>query len=145
MSVLLIIMQWRHALLVLALAGLVVAVYMAISMPPVGKRRHANTDGTIMEPGKYSSGFMLLFAIGVLDTAVRMGLLTFLPFLLQAKGASLPTSGLALSLVFIGGAAGKFICGWLGERLGVLRTVLITEGGTALVSLPFWYSRLRPQ
>ena len=85
-----------------------------------------------MEPGKYSSGFMLLFAIGVLDTAVRMGLLTFLPFLLQAKGASLPTSGLALSLVFIGGAAGKFICGWLGERLGVLRTVLLTEGGTAL-------------
>ena len=82
--------------------------------------------------GKYGSGFMLLFAIGVLDTAVRMGLLTFLPFLLQAKGASLPTSGLALSLVFIGGAAGKFICGWLGERLGMLRTVLLTEGGTAV-------------
>ena len=44
LAILLIIMQWRHALLVLALAGLVVAVYMAISMPPVGKRRHANTD-----------------------------------------------------------------------------------------------------
>jgi MFS transporter, FSR family, fosmidomycin resistance protein len=132
LSVLLIVMQWRHALLVLALAGLVVTVYMAASMPRVGTRRRAHPDGTIMEAGKYSSGFMLLFAIGVLDTAVRMGLLTFLPFLLQAKGASLPTSGLALSLVFIGGAAGKFMCGWLGERLGVLRTVLLTEGGTAL-------------
>ena len=118
LSGLLIIMQWRHALLVLALAGLVVAAYIAVSMPPVGKRRHANTDGTRMEAGTYSSGFKLLFAIGILDTAVRMGFLTFLPFLLLAKGASLPTSGLALSLVFIGGAAGKFICGWLGERLG---------------------------
>jgi FSR family fosmidomycin resistance protein-like MFS transporter len=60
-----------------------------------------------------------------------MGFLTFLPFLLKAKGASLPDIGLALALVFIGGAAGKFACGWLGARLGVLWTVLTTEGGTA--------------
>lgn len=132
LSILLIVMQWRHALLVLALVGLAVAVYMVVSMPPVGKARHAHPNGTVIETGKYSSGFMLLLAIGILDTAVRMGLLTFLPFLLQAKGASLPTSGLALSLVFIGGAAGKFLCGWLGERFGLLRTVLLTEGGTAL-------------
>jgi MFS transporter, FSR family, fosmidomycin resistance protein len=60
-----------------------------------------------------------------------MGLLTFLPFLLKAKGASLPTVGLALALVFIGGAGGKFACGWLGGRYGWLRTVVLTEGGTA--------------
>jgi MFS family permease len=84
-----------------------------------------------LSTGTTNSGFTLLFAIGILDTAVRMGLLTFLPFLLQAKGASLPTSGLALTLVFIGGAAGKFVCGWLGERVGTLRTILLTEGGTA--------------
>jgi FSR family fosmidomycin resistance protein-like MFS transporter len=68
---------------------------------------------------------------GVLDSAVRMGFLTFLPFLLKAKGATLPNISLALALVFIGGAAGKFACGWLGARLGVLWTVLATEGGTA--------------
>jgi MFS family permease len=67
----------------------------------------------------------------VLDTGVRMGLLTFLPFLLKAKGASLPTVGIALAMVFLGGAAGKFVCGWLGARVGVLLTVLATEGGTA--------------
>jgi len=67
----------------------------------------------------------------VLDTGVRMGLLTFLPFLLKAKGASLPTVGVALALVFLGGAAGKFVCGWFGARVGVLPTVLATEGGTA--------------
>ena len=73
----------------------------------------------------------MLFAIGVLDSAVRMGFLTFLPFLLKAKGASLPEIGFALALVFIGGAVGKFACGWLGARFGVLWTVVATEGGTA--------------
>jgi MFS family permease len=37
--------------------------------------------------------------------------------------------------VFIGGAAGKFTCGWLGERVGTIRTVLLTEGGTAVLIL----------
>ena len=60
-----------------------------------------------------------------------MGFLLFLPFLLQAKGASLTTVGLALSLIFIGGDFGKAACGWLGARLGLIVTVVATEAGTA--------------
>jgi MFS transporter, FSR family, fosmidomycin resistance protein len=60
-----------------------------------------------------------------------MGLLIFLPFILKEKGASLAVIGASLALVFIGGAAGKFVCGWLGARLGVIGTVLATESGTA--------------
>ena len=54
LSFLLIIMPWRHALLVLALAGLAVAVYMAVSMPPVGKRapRESGCDDDA-RPAKY--------------------------------------------------------------------------------------------
>ncbi|MGY2810152.1 MFS transporter [Bradyrhizobium sp. USDA 4506] len=129
-SILLVIMSWRHTLLMLALAGLLVAVCIALWMPSVG--RGAEHKATSASRGASTSGgFRWLLAIGILDTAVRMGFLTFLPFLLRDKGASLPTNGLALALVFIGGAAGKFTCGWLGERVGTLRTVLITEGGTA--------------
>jgi MFS transporter, FSR family, fosmidomycin resistance protein len=73
--------------------------------------------------------------MGVLDSAVRMALLTFLPFLLQAKGASLPVIGFALAAVFIGGAAGKFGCGPLGKRFGMLHTVILTEVSTALLIL----------
>ena len=142
-SILLVIMSWRHTLLVLAFAGLLVAICIALWMPSVGKRaehkmaaasRRASSDG----------GFHWLLAIGILDTAVRMGFLTFLPFLLRDKGASLPTNGLALALVFIGGAAGKFTCGWLGERVGTLRTVLITEGGTAVLILAVLVLPLAP-
>ncbi|NLS73135.1 MFS transporter [Bradyrhizobium brasilense] len=129
-SILLVIMSWRHALLVLALAGLLVAVCIALWMPAVGKGAE-HKAASASRGASTGRGFHWLLAIGILDTAVRMGFLTFLPFLLRDKGASLPTNGLALALVFIGGAAGKFTCGWLGARVGTLRTVLITEGGTA--------------
>src|SRR5581483_2171310 len=51
---------------------------------------------------------------------------------LGLKGAGLPMIGLALTLVFAGGAVGKFVCGVLARRLGILRTVAITEAATAL-------------
>src|SRR5262249_24968777 len=125
-SILLVIMTWRHTLLVVAFAGLLVAICIALWMPSVGKG--AEHKATAASRGASTgSGFYWLLAIGILDTAVRMGFLTFLPFLLRDKGAALPTNGFALALVFIGGAAGKFTCGWLGERVGTLRTVLITE------------------
>jgi MFS family permease len=73
-----------------------------------------------------------------------MGLLTFLPFLLKAKGAGLPTVGLALALVFLGGAAGKFACGWIGARAGVLPTILATEGATAAAILAVLVLPLAP-
>ena len=129
-SLLLTLMPWRESLWLLALLGLVIAIAVPLLMPPIS-RAHAS-EPRDEKAGQGRGGFHLLFTIGVLDTGVRMGLLMFLPFLLQAKGASLPTIGLALALVFIGGAAGKFACGWLGARIGVLRTVLLTEGGTAL-------------
>ncbi|MHC2255206.1 FSR family fosmidomycin resistance protein-like MFS transporter [Bradyrhizobium embrapense] len=133
-SILLVIMSWRHTLLVLALAGLLVAICIALWMPSVGKGAERKTVAASRHEAT-GGGFYWLLAIGILDTAVRMGFLTFLPFLLRDKGASLPTNGLALALVFIGGAAGKFTCGWLGARIGTLRTVLITEGGTAALIL----------
>ena len=74
----------------------------------------------------------------MLDSATRMGFLLFLPFVLTAKGASLPTIGLALTLVFAGGAAGKLVCAFIGARIGAIATVWLTEGLTAvmIVALP---------
>ena len=71
--------------------------------------------------------FTAISAIHVIDNSTRTGFLTFLPFLLIAKGATVPSVGLALMLVFIGGAVGKFACGALADRVGVIRTVVVTE------------------
>lgn len=132
LSFLLTAWSWRPSLLAMAgltiAAALVLAVLFPVTPPPEKVSKSAPT-------GQGRGGFGLLLGIGILDSGVRMGLLTFLPFLLQEKGAPLPTVGVALGLVFMGGAAGKFICGWLSQRLGVLGTVLLTEGGTALIIL----------
>lgn len=75
--------------------------------------------------------FWSLSAIAVIDGATRMAFLTFFPFLLQEKGANVPTIGFALTLIFAGGATGKLACGILATRIGILRSVIVTEGLTA--------------
>jgi MFS family permease len=68
-----------------------------------------------------------------------MGFLTFLPFLLKSKGAGTAGIGIALSLLFVGGAFGKLLCGYLGARIGMMKTVWITESATSLfVMLAVW-------
>jgi MFS family permease len=144
-ALLLTVTDWRTALWVVAGLGVIVALLIRWLMPPVADP--PIVPQTAEAPAREhsgSGGFSLLLAIGVLDSAARMAFLLFLPFLLQAKGASLTTVGLALSLVFIGGALGKAACGWLGARLGLLATVVTTEAGTAAAILALLALPLAP-
>lgn len=134
-SLLITIMPWRHALWAMSTIGVVVAVVIALFLPSVPRSESSAEEAANQNGDATRSGFSLLLTIGVLDTAVRMGLLTFLPFLMKAKGISPAMMGTALALVFIGGAAGKFVCGWLGARVGAIGTVLATESGTAALIL----------
>jgi MFS family permease len=128
---------WPLVTNVLAGLGLVGALAIWLAL---GERRrkaahapapHEHTP-TVLPPEEARRGFAALAAIGIVDSATRMGFLTLLPFLLVAKGAPVTTVGLALSLVFAGGAAGKFVCGVLAARVGIIRSVVITEAATAL-------------
>ena len=76
-------------------------------------------------------GFAALCAIEVVDSSTRAGFLTFVAFLLIAKGVPDGWAALAVPLVFVGGMAGKLACGFLAERFGIIRTVVITEIATA--------------
>ncbi|MGA3398819.1 MAG: MFS transporter [Acetobacteraceae bacterium] len=149
------LMPWRSALGSIGTLGLVAAVLILLLLPHGARIADAaNAEPTPPQveakravqatQSRQRGAFPVLLAIGVLDSGTRMGFLAFLPFVLKAKGADTPMIGIALTLIFAGGAAGKLACGWLGARLGVLRTVLLTELGTALgivvlgqVSLPF--------
>jgi MFS transporter, FSR family, fosmidomycin resistance protein len=143
------LMPWRSALGVIGAFGLIVAALILLLLPQGARiadarnADHAPRPVTSARP-RQRGGFPLLLAIGFLDSGTRMGFLAFLPFVLRAKGADMAMIGVALTLIFAGGAAGKLACGWLGARLGVLRTVWLTEVGTALgivvlgqVPLPF--------
>jgi FSR family fosmidomycin resistance protein-like MFS transporter len=129
---------WRHAVFSLALGGVAVGGFLwwmtrssrrALSAPQPVK-----IEGE--QKGRWGirnqSGFRFLLAIGILDISVRNALLTFLPFLLLAKEIPLGQVGFALTLLFAGGAVGKFACGVLAEWLGIIPMVMGTEALTAL-------------
>jgi MFS family permease len=131
---LLTLMPWRAATATIGVGGLAAAVtILAMRGLPgrAAKTREADGKPGITGWAPVGRGFSLLLTIAMIDSATRMGFLTFLPFLLKSKGADLPMIGIALSLIFAGGAAGKLACGWLGARLGVVRATFITEGLTA--------------
>ena len=136
-SLLLLVMSWRPVLALLGALGIVAAVAIFVLTPRYGAEiaSTARPDRTWRGPRlarALASPFPCCSSIGMLDSATRMGFLLFLPFLLTAKGASLPTVGLALTLVFAGGAVGKLVCAFIGARIGAIATVWLTEGLTAI-------------
>ncbi len=78
-------------------------------------------------------GFLALSLIGFLDSMARGGSLAFLPFVLEDKGMSFGRISLMLFILFVGGAAGKFVCGWLGERFEPVRLIWWSKGLTAVL------------
>lgn len=141
-GLLLVLLSWQASvtligLLALAAAGL---LWRLIPPPPLPAQAAPARPGAVAgvaegvaEGGGSPGGLRALLATGTLDSAVRMGFLTFLPFLLKSKGAGTAGIGLALSLLFIGGAFGKLFCGYLGARIGMMKTVWLTESATALL------------
>lgn len=129
---------WRWASRGIGLVVLAAAVgifFVLASLAGGPARRGAPSAGGRHGDGwgiRNARGFSLLSAIHGIDNGSRTVFLTCLPFLLLGKGAGMDRMGLALALTFAGGAAGKFVCGHLAERLGIIRTVLVTEAATSL-------------
>jgi MFS family permease len=131
------VMPWQATMATIGAAGIAAAAAILLLMPraaavhvPAAPSASQPAAGDVPPPSTFP--FWNLVSIGVLDSATRMAFLTFLPFVLTTKGASLPTVGLALTLVFAGGAAGKLVCAFIGARIGVIGTVWLTEALTAV-------------
>ena len=127
---------WRGTLRVVGIAG---AAFMAalalmcraIDLPRADRPSDAGDD--LPAEGGNFRGFVALSLIGFLDSMARGGSLAFLPFVLEDKGMSVGRISVMLFLLFVGGAAGKFACGWLGERFEPVRLILWSKGLTAVL------------
>lgn len=133
-SLLLTFMSWRETAFLIGGIGMAAAVGVLLLLPYAPQlAQQEDTPAEPQPPAPFTTlaGFRTLVAIGIVDSATRMGFMTFLPFLLAAKAASLTETGLALTLTFAGGAFGKLVCGLIGARLGVTRTIIATKAATA--------------
>ncbi len=148
MGLALVAITWRQGTAVCGILALLCALSIVLALGRLGEGQRPANDGN--GPAETASrgwgikdrrGFKVLSAIGIIDNATRTAALTFVPFLLMSKGASVQEVGLALSLILGGGAFGKFICGMVAQRFGIIRTVIVTEAATAagigiLLALP---------
>ncbi|MBM3598641.1 MAG: MFS transporter [Alphaproteobacteria bacterium] len=136
--------SWRDSMFALGAAGVVLGIAIFLVLPRTSAAPIASESKEAGSAGPTISNwpkFSLLAAISALDSVGRAGALTLLPFVLVGKGAEIATVGFALSLIFAGGACGKFVCGVIATRLGPVATVIATEivtavGVMALVLLP---------
>ncbi len=141
-ALLLPILAWRPVIGLMAMLGLILTIGLVFLAPPGAVAPKEQTAPATSGAGR--GGFALLSAIGALDTATRMGFLLFLPFLIHARGGTSATVGLGLALLFIGGAFGKASCSWLGQRLGVTGSVMLTEAATAALIAATLFMPLTP-
>ncbi|MBA5636875.1 MFS transporter [Duganella sp. LX20W] len=133
-GLLLVVLSWQTSVTLMGLLGLAAAALLWWLIPAQHRtlaQQHAQAAAA--PHAGSASGLRALLLTGTLDSAVRMGFLTFLPFLLKSKGAGTAGIGMALSLLFVGGAFGKLFCGYLGARIGMMKTVWITESLTSLL------------
>jgi MFS family permease len=95
----------------------------------------ATTPGSDVHPASWGirskTAFGGLCAINFLDTMVQSGFLTFVAFLMIEKGVAVSLASLAVVLTLAGGVVGKFCCGFLADRMGVIRSLVLVQSLTA--------------
>ena len=126
---------WRMSSWSCGVAMAVVALGVHLSLQRFLSAARAPTSAATPPPGwgiVDRRRFTVLGAIAIIDASSRSGFLLLAPFLMVGKGLPVEQVGFGVMLIFAGGAAGKFACGFLAERLGTIRTIVITEVATAL-------------
>ena len=134
---------WRGTLAAVGVAGLAFMFASAFTRRVVDVIEPASTTADRSAKSRTAAaqdgggnaragGFVTLSAVGALDAATRTSALVFLPFVMDANGMSAGQMSFMLVLLFGGGAAGKFVCGWLGDRMSAISLIWATKGLTAL-------------
>ena len=127
---------WRGGFVALGAIGALFALGYLLLVPEPGRPAPAaRADGApeaapgwgIARPGLFAA----LTLVGVLDSMARGTALTFAPFLLGEKGIDAAAMSFYFAVLFAAGAAGKFLCGPLGDRYGNAATIVVTELVTA--------------
>ena len=130
-----------------AASGLAVVVLVLLVRARVGGRPDAGAGagGGQARPAGWGirspAAFGTLCAVNFLDSMVQSGFGTFIAFLMIERGVGLDLAAFAVVLTLSGGVVGKFCCGFLARRLGVVSSLVLVQaltvaGIVAVVYLP---------
>lgn len=125
---------WQAPVVAFGIVGVVTAIVIFIFVV----NTHSHTPKAEQKPRSRGWGihnkpaFVALCVVDMVDSITRTGFLTFIAFLLIAKGIPEGWAALAVPTILVGGMAGKYACGVLAEKLGVIRTIVITEVATGV-------------
>jgi MFS family permease len=133
---------WQSMTLAFGLVAVLMAAVVCVMLgrlidPQPKPETHAAavTGWGIVDP----RGFAALTAVVSLDSIVQTSVLTFIAFVMIAKGFSTFAATLAAVLVLTGGMFGKAACGYLAQNLGTRRAFaavqLATAGGLLAVAV----------
>jgi len=137
---------WQSMTLAFGLIAMLLAVAVFVMLGRLIEPRRTGTgDGAavtgwgIVNP----SGFAALTAVVSLDSMVQASVLTFIAFVMIAKGFSTFAATLAAVLVLAGGMFGKALCGYLAQSFGIRRAFGAVQFATAVglfavAVLPGW-------
>lgn len=128
-------LSWQGPVLAYGLLGIAIAALVFFRIHDSSRHLAVAAAAAPRSSGwgiRSRRGFAALCLIEILDSSTRSGFLTLIAFLLIDKGLSTGWATLAVPLILVGGMAGKFACGVIAERVGIVRTIVITEVATGL-------------
>src|SRR5215510_12306291 len=128
-------LSWQAPVVAFGLAGIAAAlmVFLTVRNTRSHAPKSAPEKASLTGWGiRHKPAFIALCMLDAVDNTTRTGFLTFIAFLLIARGLPEGWAALSVPLVLTGGMAGKYACGVLAERMGVLRTIVVTEVATGL-------------
>ncbi len=127
---------WQGPVFVYGIAGMLVAIGIFIWVSGNSSVAASSNEADKARNGGWGirnrRGFVALCLIEIIDSSTRVGFLTLIAFLLIDKGLPTGWAAAAVPLILVGGMAGKLACGLLAERLGIIRTIVITEIATGI-------------
>ena len=116
---------------------LVIAVVLLRTAPSLERVVPASTERRL-ETGDDDVRAMTLLSVVIgLRSVAWFGLLTFVPLWIVANGGTEAEGGRMLSLMLVAGAVGTLVLGPVADRVGLRRTLLVTQAALPFLIVTF--------
>ncbi|MFL2626863.1 MAG: MFS transporter [Dehalococcoidia bacterium] len=125
---------WQKCLLFVGVTGIILVLGSMVTNLSISKS--SNNANNIQTPTSTNNSklltvidaqFVVLMMAGFIDSMIRTATLTFIPFIFISKGMTTLRTTLIFTILYSGGAIGKFSSGWLSDRYNAFTIIFATK------------------